>query len=157
MQKYEKVISSAIIAVGLVVLGLCLKSGIDNFTNKDRRVTVKGLAEREVDADKVKWTMTVQQSGDQLHPLFGDIDVKVDIIKEFLDGKGIKGKGTVTVTTFNVNDNLANVWEENKPLYHYTVGRSVQVTSKDTKFIGQLREKVDDLIDTGVILESDYA
>ena len=53
MQKYEKIIVAAIMAVGLLMLGLCIKGGIDNFTNKDRRVTVKGLSEREVDADKV--------------------------------------------------------------------------------------------------------
>ena len=64
MQKYEKLVAAAILAVGLSVLGLCIKGGIDNFTNNDRRVTVKGLSEREVDADKVQWTMTLQESGD---------------------------------------------------------------------------------------------
>ena len=157
MQKYEKIIVAAIVAVGLLMLGLCIKGGIDNFTNKDRRVTVKGLSEREVDADKVSWTLTVQLSGDELKPLFADINVKVDLVKEFLDTNGIKGKGTVSVTTYDVTDNLANAWGDNKPRYHYTVGRSVLVTSKDTKFISQMREKVDDLIDMGVILESDYA
>ena len=37
MQKYEKVIVAAILAVGLLMLGLCIKGGIDNFTNKDRQ------------------------------------------------------------------------------------------------------------------------
>ena len=35
--------------------------------------------------------------------------------------------------------------------------RSIQVTSKDTKFISELRQKVDELIDQNVILQSDYA
>ena len=38
----------AILAIAIIVLGLSLKAGIDNFTNRDRRVTVKGLSEREV-------------------------------------------------------------------------------------------------------------
>ena len=157
MQKYEKVIAAAVLAVGLAVLGLCLKSGIDNFTNKDRRVTVKGLAEKEVDADKVTWTMEVQASGDELKPLFSRLNGEVQVIQEFLDEKGIEGKGTVTVTTFDVNDNLANAWGDSKPRYHYTVSRSLKVTSKDTKFISQLRASTDELIDLNVILESDYA
>lgn len=155
MQKYEKVISSAIIAVGLVVLGLCLKSGIDNFTNKDRRVTVKGLSEREVDADKVTWTMSVQESGDELKQLFGRVDTKVGTIQAFLKEKGIEGKGNVTISTFDVTDNLANVWGDNKPRYHYSVSRYVKVTSTNTKFIDELRAKTDELIDLDVILESD--
>jgi hypothetical protein len=157
MQKYEKIIVAAIVAVGLLMLGLCIKGGIDNFTNKDRRVTVKGLAEREVDADKVTWTMSVQASGDELKPLFDVINTKVEIIQDFLKENGIEGKGEVTLVTYDVNDNLANAWGDNKPRYHYTVGRSLHITSKDTKFISKLRQKVDELIDRDVILESDYA
>ena len=146
MEKYQKVISAAIIAVGLIVLGLCLKGGIDNFTNKDRRVTVKGLSEREVDADKVTWTMSVQVAGDDLQPLFGELNVKMDAIQQFLKEKGIKGKGEVTVNTYDVTDNLANAWGGNQPRYHYTVRRSLKVVSKNTKFISQLRQKVDEPI-----------
>ena len=157
MQKYEKIIVAAIVAVGLLMLGLCIKGGIDNFTNKDRRVTVKGLAEKEVDADKVTWTMSVQVAGDELKPLFSTLNTKMDAIQQFLKEKGIKGKGEVTVNTYDVTDNLANAWGNNVPRYRYTVRRSLKVTSKDTQFISQLRQKVDELIDRDVILDSDYA
>ena len=132
MQKYEKIIVAAIVAVGLLMLGLCIKGGIDNFTNKDRRVTVKGLAEKEVDADKVTWTMSVQVVGDDLKPLFSVLNSKMDAIQQFLKEKGLKGKGEVTVNTYNVIDNLANAWGGNQPRYHYTVSRSLKVVSKDT-------------------------
>ena len=39
----NKIRESIILAIGIVVLGWCIKSGIDNFSNKDRKVTVKGL------------------------------------------------------------------------------------------------------------------
>ena len=48
-------VSSAIIAVGIMVLGFFIKSGIAGFTENSRVVTVKGLAEKEVKADKVIW------------------------------------------------------------------------------------------------------
>ena len=117
MQKYEKIIVAAIVAVGLLMLGLCIKGGIDNFTNKDRRVTVKGLSEREVDADKVTWTMSVQVAGDDLVPLFNELNTKMDAIQQFLKEKGIKGKGEVTVNTYDVTDNLANAWGNNRNVY----------------------------------------
>lgn len=157
MEKYEKIIVAGIVAFGLLLLGLCLKGGIDNFTNKDRRVTVKGLAEREVDADKVVWTLTLEESADELNPMFGRLNQQVDVIKNFLKEKGIDGKGDVSVTTFSVNDNLSNVWGDEKPRYHYTVRRSVVVTSNDTHFISDLRSQTDELIDRGVIVESDNA
>lgn len=157
MEKYEKIIVAGIVAFGLLLLGLCLKGGIDNFTNKDRRVTVKGLAEREVDADKVVWTLTLEESADELNPMFTRLNQQVDVIKNFLKEKGIEGKGVVSVTTFSVNDNLSNVWGDEKPRYHYTVRRSVVVSSNDTHFISDLRSQTDELIDRGIIVESDNA
>lgn len=157
MEKYEKIIVAGIVAFGLLLLGLCLKGGIDNFTNKDRRVTVKGLAEREVDADKVVWTLTLEESADELNPMFTRLNQQVDVIKNFLKEKGIDGKGDVQVTTFSVNDNLSNVWGDEKPRYHYTVRRSVVVSSNDTHFISDLRSQTDELIDRGIIVESDNA
>ena len=56
MEKYGKVIQASILAVGLLLLGLCIKSGIDNFTNKDRRVTVKGLARSPLPRSVFFWT-----------------------------------------------------------------------------------------------------
>lgn len=157
MEKYEKIIVAAIVAVGLLMLGLCIKGGIDNFTNKDRRVTVKGLAEKVVDADKVVWTMSLEESDNELKPIFGRLNNKVETVKKFLKEKGLDGKGTVSVSTMNVTDNLANAWGDNKPHYNYTVRRSIIVTSNDTKFVGELRNKTDELIDRDVILDSDYA
>lgn len=51
--KSNSVISAGLIAVGLVIVGILLKAGIDNIAFRDREVTVRGLAEREVPADLV--------------------------------------------------------------------------------------------------------
>ncbi len=51
------IVESIILAAGLIVLGLLLNTGINNFTSRDRVVTVKGLAEMEVAADKVIWPL----------------------------------------------------------------------------------------------------
>ena len=66
MNNKYSILSAALIALGIVVLGLCIKGGIDNFANKDRKVTVKGLAEKEVDADKVTWPIVSKELGDDL-------------------------------------------------------------------------------------------
>ena len=56
--KSNSVISAGLIAVGLVIVGILLKAGIDNIAFRDREVTVRGLAEREVPADLVTWPIT---------------------------------------------------------------------------------------------------
>ena len=44
---WGKMVPAALIAVAIVILGICLKCGIDNIAFRDREVTVKGLAERD--------------------------------------------------------------------------------------------------------------
>lgn len=154
---WGSVLLAASIAFGLLALGICIKGGIDNFANKDRKVKVKGLAERQVDADKVTWTMNLQESGDELKPIFASLNTKVASLQAFLKENGIEGKGTVSASSANVDDNMANAWGNNRPLFRYSVSRSVSVTSKDTKFIDELMSKTDELLERNVILSSSYA
>ena len=44
----NRIKEAAVIAIGIIVLGLCVKSGLDGFSDRGRKVTVKGLSEREV-------------------------------------------------------------------------------------------------------------
>ena len=79
-----RVKEAIILSVGVMVMGWCVKAGIDNFTNKDRKVTVKGLAEREVPADKVTWSISTKETGNDLPTLHERINVQANKIKTFL-------------------------------------------------------------------------
>ena len=68
--KDNKIVCAVILALGLACMGLLIKGGIDNFATKDRKVTVKGLAEREVPADKVTWSISTKVTGNDLPMLF---------------------------------------------------------------------------------------
>ena len=49
----NRIIESAILAFGLLMLGLFIQNGIKSFAQRDRAVSVKGLAEKEVQADLI--------------------------------------------------------------------------------------------------------
>ena len=82
--KDNRIIASALIALGIFCMGWFIKAGIDNFANKDRKVTVKGLAEREVPADKVTWSIGTKVTGNDLPLLYESINFQTDKIKRFL-------------------------------------------------------------------------
>ena len=46
--KQTNIIASVVLAAGLLALGLCVRSGLNSFTDRQRVVDVKGLAEREL-------------------------------------------------------------------------------------------------------------
>jgi hypothetical protein len=60
-------LEAAIIAVGLIVLGGCICSGLRSLAERDRTVTVKGLAEMEVPANKVTWPLMYKLVGNDLN------------------------------------------------------------------------------------------
>ena len=77
----NRIKEAAILAVGIIVLGICIKWGIDDFANKDRTVTVKGLAEKEVAADKVTWPILTKELGDDLPALYTKINATTEKVK----------------------------------------------------------------------------
>ena len=78
-----------IVAIGMAVLGGQIKQGINKFVEKDRVVTVKGLAEMEVPADKVTWPLVYKEVGNDLITLYDKIKTTNQTIVDFLKGKGI--------------------------------------------------------------------
>ena len=55
MKLINRTLPALLIAAGIFFLGVFIKAGIDNFSNRDRVITVRGLAEKEVMANKVTW------------------------------------------------------------------------------------------------------
>ena len=63
----------AAFVLGMMILGGSLILMISNLKSYDRCVTVKGLCEKEVMADKVIWPIIYKQGGNELvtsHHLF---------------------------------------------------------------------------------------
>ncbi len=146
---------AAIIAVGMVLMGWCIKGGIDNFANKDRQVTVKGLAEREVPADKVTWSLSTTEMGNDLPTLYQRISQQAEKIKRFLVQNGISEQD-ITISAPSVNDLEANTWSENRKSYRYTASTSVNVYTRQVEKVNEIIYKQGELLEQGVAVESGY-
>lgn len=151
----EKVISAAIIAVGIVVLGLCIKGGIDDFANKDRQVTVKGLSEKEVEADKVTWPISTNEMGNDLPDLYNKTSQTQQRTKDFLLKNGIK-ESEITMGAPSVIDLNANQWSENNRSFRYMVHSNLTVTSKNVKLVRSLINRQGEMLKQGIAFETSY-
>ena len=144
-----------ILAIGLIVMGWSIKCGIDNFANKDRKVTVKGLAEREVPADQVTWSIGTTEMGNDLPALYQRISQQAQTIKQFLMENGIS-EDEITINPPRVNDLEANTWSENRKSYRYTASTNVTVYTKKVELVNKAIYKQGDLLEKGVAIESGY-
>lgn len=152
----DHIISAALLAISIVVLGLCIKSGIDNFTNKDRKVTVKGLAEKEVDADKVTWPIVSKEIGNSLPDLYDKIGVTQSKIKKFLVANGIK-ESEIAVNAPSVIDFNAERYMDNKKEYRYNITSIITVTSRNVKLVRSIIARQGELLKEGIaIVDGEY-
>lgn len=145
----NRIWESAIIAAGIVILGLCIKSGFDNFTNKDRKVTVKGLAEKEVAADKVTWPILTKELGDNLPELYTRINATTAKVKSFLTQNGIK-ESEISVNAPVVIDLNAEQYSMAKHNYRYNITSTVTVTSRNVKLVRSIIARQGELLKQGV-------
>ena len=149
------IIEAAVIAVGLIVLGFCIKGGIDNFVNKDRRVTVKGLSEMEVPADKVTWPIVTKETGNNLQSLYEDINHKNSVIVTFLKQNGLTDK-EIEVNAPQVNDRNANDYSSERASERYNVTSVVTVTSNQVDKVRAIMAKQGELLKQGVAIVQSY-
>ena len=149
--KNTSVIGAALIALGIVVLGWFIKAGIDDFASKDRKVNVKGLAEQEVEADKVTWPIVSKELGNDLPELYNKIGITQGKIKAFLLRSGVKEE-EMTVNAPQVADLKAREYGDNNQPYRYIVTSVITVTSQNVKQVRQIIAHQGDLLKEGVAI-----
>jgi len=81
-------ISSTILAIGMVAGGYLLGDGLLRAKEADRTVTVRGLAERDVDANLATWTISYSAQGNDLAAVRADVDEDTRAIQAFFADLG---------------------------------------------------------------------
>ena len=137
--------------MGIVCLGWFIKAGIDNFANKDRKVNVKGLAEQEVEADKVTWPIVSKEVGNDLTDLYNRIGTTQKKIKTFLLNNGIK-ETELTENAPQVIDVQAREYSDNNKPYRYIVTSVITVTSNQVAQVRKIIARQGDLLKEGVAI-----
>ena len=152
----NRIIESVILAVGLALAGLFVCNGISDFSARSRVVTVKGLAEMEVKADKVTWPLTYKVLGNDLVSLYNEIKETNKTITDFLKSKGIKEE-EISVGAPEIFDTKADRYNNTPQSYRYNVTTVVTVTSRQVDLVRSLVNEQGELLKQGVAVTSgDY-
>ena len=140
---------AVILAIGIIVLGFCVKSGLESVIAKDRKVVVKGLAEKEVEADKVTWSIVSKEIGNDLPQLYKKINATTSTIRQFLLANGVKAN-EINVNAPVVIDLNAERYGENRQSYRYNITSIMTVTSRNVKVVRSIIARQGDLLQKGV-------
>ncbi len=149
-------LESVILAIGLLLMGFFVKQGLDSFAEKNRVVTVKGLAEMEVAANKVTWPLMYKEVGNDLYTLYNRIHMTNDAIVNFLKRKGIKQE-EISVNAPEIIDLQAERYNQNPVQYRYNVTTVITVTSTQVELVRSLIQEQSELLKQGIaITGGDY-
>lgn len=153
MKKF--IIPSAILAVSICILGFCIKAGIDNFAFRDRVVTVRGLAERTVEADYVTWPMNYSIAGDDLPALYDRMQVNNAVVVKFLTDNGITAD-EISVNPHDLYNAEGNVYGGERARFQYNLSVNITVATSKVAKVRELLSRQSELLKLGVAASNGY-
>ena len=138
--------------IGALVLGVSIILAVSNFKSYDRTVTVKGLCEMEVKADKVIYPIAFKVAGNNLESLYASVSEKNSVILDFLKSYGFT-EDEVTVSLPQVSDRDAEGYSQRSMRYVVTSVITLYSDKVDNSL--EMRKGLADLHKKGITLEAD--
>lgn len=151
MKVNEKIVAALIVAAGMMGMGGALRSGIIQFKDMDRSVTVKGLSEREVMADKVTWSLTYKELGNDPTEMYNLLEQKNGKVVAFLKVSGIKDDN-ISINPPQIVDRQADNYGNEIMNYRYKATSVITVTSSEVEKVRGLLNKQAELMKQGIAL-----
>ena len=149
------IIGAAVItAVGMIIMGMSIAKGIVDFKDRDRTVVVKGLSEREMKADKVTWSLTYREIGNDPAVMYNLLEQKNAKVVAFLKSAGVSDK-EISINPAVISDRQADNYGNEIMNYRYKASSVITVTSTDIDKVRQLMRRQAELMKQGIAIVSD--
>jgi hypothetical protein len=149
----SRVVSAAILGAAILVAGIAVGVGVSRVKSGDRYVTVKGVAERDVQADLAIWPLQVVVAGNDLAPAQAKIQGDLQRIRDFLGAHGLDTAGIV-LQNYSVADARTNQYNQVAGNSRFVIHQTVIVRSSNPQAVLAASQRVGELVSAGVVLSS---
>ena len=141
-----------LLAIGLIGGGALIGQGVVNARVGDRSVTVRGLAERNVEADLALLPLRFTASGDVLADVQARIDGDLGIVRQFLTAQGYPAEA-VTLGRLEVADTQSREYSNQNGGPRFILAQTVIVRTTDVARVQRTTRALNDLVRHGVVLQ----
>lgn len=153
--KTSAFILGTFIFFGLSTLGYLLGNAAIVYKQLERSVTVKGLSEREFNANIVIWPIQFTRTANDLESLYISIENSTSKIEQFLLTKGISQE-ELTFTSPSITDKSVQQYgNDRKPEFRYTAFQTVIVYSKKIDAVRSIMGSLSELGKQGIVFTGD--
>ena len=144
------------IGISIVMAAVILAVGLANIITPERSVSVRGLAEREVDADLAVWNMSFSMGENSLESMQKSILEKTEVIKKYLIKHGLE-ESDFTVKTAAITDNSLNSYmDQTKITYKFVAQQTILVRSGKIEAVKSANADSLELVSAGIAVSQDY-
>ncbi len=142
-----------ILATGILLGGIAIAVGFARGRAVDRFVTVKGVSEREVQADLAIWPLRLVAADNDLAVASRTLQESAQRLRAFLVAQQIDSS-QITVQEFAATDAFANQYGGPNITSRYALRQTMVVRSNDPAQILAASQRVAELVSAGVVLSS---
>ncbi len=142
--------------IGLTAAGYFIGRGAVRFRSDVRTVTVKGLVEKEVNADEAVWTLSLRRAGNDLKEVHLRISADLEAVLGFLKKQGFTD-GEIGRQPIRSVDKLAREYDQaqTSQRFRFLVTTALVVRTAKIELVQKSLGATEELLNVGVILDGD--
>jgi hypothetical protein len=146
---------TGIVALGMGLSSLALANGLVEMKRADREVTVRGVAQRDVAANRASWGVQYSENAYGLAEALGKVDADTRVIQAFLQEKGFSG---ATAQPGSANISVSDEIIDEKPTGRqiYSVSRAISFTTNKVAGVEQIEAGKDALARQGLVVDNTW-
>jgi len=150
--KVDRIIAAMVFAGGIALAGYFIGNSFLKARSLDRYVIVKGLAEREVIADRAIWPITIKATGNNLNEVNDKIELDRKIVINFLIQQGFKEE-EIEIGNYLVTDLLAQAYRNNtSEAFRYIINATVILKTSNVDLTKKVLQLQNLFVQKGVVL-----
>jgi hypothetical protein len=150
----QRTVAAIVLALGITLGGWLAGAGFARGRAADRFVTVKGVAERQVQADLALWPLRVAAAGNDLAEAQATVSRSLGRIRLFLQRNGIDTT-QAELQEVQVTDAFASSFRQPDAPTRYIVRQTLMVRSAEPAKVLAASQRVGELVSAGIVLSSE--
>lgn len=143
------------LGIALIISSVIFGWFYSNAKRGDEAISVTGSAKRRITSDLVVWSVGTSSQAAQLADAYKQIADSIPKIRQYLVSKGIPEEqitiGPISTTKLAKRDSEGN---ETGEITGYSLSQEIEVRSQDVQKIAQIARESTELINQGILVES---
>jgi hypothetical protein len=146
--------AAAMLALGLAASGWFVGQGLGDMRKPERFVSVKGVAEQEVEADLALWALRFVATGNDLTEVQQKIAHDTAVVRSFLTGNGFEPE-EIENRDLQVIDLLAQQYQQNEVKSRFIIAQVVTLRTTEVAKVAGAMTRLGELVAAGLVLSDD--